>query len=93
MNAFSGTSTEDADPSCGDYASQEEAQAAYDEDNFENYQLDLDWDGEACEDYFAPATPVTADAGAGMLNVSALAAVTWAEDGRTGSNAIIVIGE
>jgi hypothetical protein len=93
MNAFSGTSTEDADPSCGDYASQEEAQAAYDEDNFENYQLDLDWDGEACEDYFAPATPVTGDAGAETLNVSALASVTWAEDGRTGSNAIIVIGE
>ena len=27
-------------------------QAAYDEDNFENYLLDLDWDGEACEDFF-----------------------------------------
>ena len=50
-----GSST-DADPSCGEYATQADAQAAYDEDQFENYQLDQDFDGEACEDFFgAPA--------------------------------------
>ena len=90
--AFAMTSVVDADPSCADYASQEEAQAAYDDDTFENYLLDLDWDGEACEDFFAPATPQANDA-VETVNVQSAAVVTWAEDGRTGSSAILVIGE
>lgn len=92
LESFTAMVVEDADPSCGDYASQEEAQAAYDEDSFENYQLDLDWDGEACEDYFAAATPVATGNEVESINITALTAVTWAEDGRTGSSAIIVIG-
>jgi len=90
--AFAMTSVVDADPSCAEYASQEEAQAAYDDDTFEYYLLDLDWDGEACEDFFAPATPQANDA-VETVNVQSAAVVTWAEDGRTGSSAILVIGE
>ena len=93
MGSLPTSSTTDADPACGDYATQEEDQAAYDEDDFENYMLDLDWDGKACEDYFAPATPVATPGGASGVNVLSLGAVTWLEEGISGSSAIVLIGE
>lgn len=84
----------DADPSCGDYASQEEAQAAYDEDQFENFQLDQDFDGEACEDYFDPqaATPAGTTA-VPYSNVLGLASVTTQEDGVRGTSTFLLIGD
>ncbi|MGI8644688.1 MAG: DUF3352 domain-containing protein [Thermomicrobiales bacterium] len=45
-------SVEDASPDCAEYDSQEEAQAAYDDDP-SLFDLDQDFDGEACEDYFS----------------------------------------
>ena len=43
----------DASESCANYATQEEAQAAYDAAESETFDLDQDFDGEVCEDYFA----------------------------------------
>ncbi len=43
----------DASESCADYASQEEAQAAYDAAESDTFDLDQDFDGEVCEDFFA----------------------------------------
>jgi hypothetical protein len=85
----------DADESCGDYATQEEAQAAYDLDDSENWMLDLDFDGEACEDYFG--TSATAEASpVGVtenLNLLSIGTVTYSLDGNTASSTILLIGE
>ncbi len=45
----------DASESCANYATQEEAQAAYDAAESGTFDLDQDFDGEVCEDYFAIA--------------------------------------
>jgi hypothetical protein len=42
----------DASERCAEYATQDEAQAAYDDDPIANFDLDFDFDGEACDDYF-----------------------------------------
>jgi hypothetical protein len=44
---------EDASESCGNYGTQEEAQAAYDAAEADTFDLDQDFDGEVCEDFFA----------------------------------------
>jgi hypothetical protein len=83
----------DADPSCGEYASQEEAQAAYDEDQFENYELDQDFDGEACEDYFGATAAATPSAAANPYqNVLGMGTVTTLEDGIYGTTTFLLIG-
>lgn len=87
------SSTLDADPACGDYATQAEAQAAYDEDDFENFNLDLDYDGEACEDFFSAATPEAGVSGIGEVNVLSVGSVTFNDGERVGSSTIILIGE
>ncbi|HEV2127991.1 MAG TPA: DUF3352 domain-containing protein [Thermomicrobiales bacterium] len=88
---------EDADPACAEFASQAEAQAAYDEDPFTNFLLDLDFDGEACEDYpFAGATPsaspvVQEDR---FANIHGLATVMYEEgDVEASSTFILIDGE
>ena len=93
--AMSSTSSVlDNDPSCGEFDTQEEAQAAYDADEFENFSLDLDFDGEACEDFFgASATPATADTGIGEINVLSIGSVTFTDGETSGSSTIILIGE
>jgi hypothetical protein len=50
----------DASESCANYATQEEAQVAYDAAEADTFDLDQDFDGEVCEDFFAAG-----DAGAG----------------------------
>lgn len=54
----------DAHPDCGQFGSQADAQAAYDTFAPGSFNLDQDFDGEACEDFYsgsaaAAATPVT----------------------------------
>lgn len=44
---------EDASPSCANYAAQADAQAAYDAAEPDTFDLDQDFDGEVCEDFFA----------------------------------------
>jgi hypothetical protein len=85
----------DADEACGDYATQEEAQAAYDLDDSENWMLDLDFDGEACEDYFGTTDTVEASP-VGVtenLNLLSIGTVTYSLDGNTASSTILLIGE
>lgn len=85
----------DADPACEEFASQEEAQAAYDEDNFDNFALDQDFDGTACEDFFAEgeATPEATPAFAETINVQSVGTVLFQEDGASGTSTIILIGD
>ncbi len=52
-----GGSMIDADPSCQNYDTQAEAQEAYDAFDEDTFDLDQDFDGEACEDFFGSATP------------------------------------
>lgn len=86
--------TLDADPACADYATQEEAQAAYDEDSFDNADLDQDFDGEACEDFFngGGATPEAA-ATADYSAIKAFATVVYDEDEVRRSSSILYIEE
>ena len=46
---------QDASESCGNYETQEEAQAAYDAAESGTFDLDQDFDGQVCEDYFGSA--------------------------------------
>ena len=87
-------STPDNDPACAEYASQDEAQTAYDEDF--NFDLDLDFDGEACEDFFNPATPdpdATPVSPTAALNILGIGTVTFDADGDIGQSTLIAIGE
>lgn len=85
----------DADPACEEFATQEEAQAAYDDDNFDNFALDQDFDGTACEDFFAEgeATPEATPAFAETINVQSVGTVLFQEDGASGTSTIILIGD
>jgi hypothetical protein len=92
-------SIEDASAECAEYATQEEAQAAYDEDP-SLFELDQDFDGESCEDYFSggeSASPETEEIAFQDMDLSALQAlgmVTFAgEDGIRGTSLIIYIEE
>ena len=82
----------DADPACREFASQELAQAAYDEDPLANSDLDTDFDGEACEDAFgATATPVAVTGS--VENMKAFAMVAFNDGTRMGSSMILYIPE
>lgn len=89
------TNMPDADPACEEFATQEEAQAAYDADNFENFALDQDFDGTACEDFFADAsaTPEATPALSDSINVLSIGTVMFQADGASGTSTIILIGE
>lgn len=92
----SSTSVLDNDMACGDYASQEEAQAAYDEDEFDLWNLDLDYDGEACEDFFAPvdASPVASPVSMTEdLNILSAGSVSYVDGDMYRTSSIILIGE
>lgn len=94
MTGLAGSDIVDADPACEAYETQEEAQAAFDEDQFENFALDQDFDGTACEDYFASATPEASPAPtAASLNLLSIGSVTFQEDDTSGTSVIFLIGE
>ncbi len=92
----------DADPTCANYASAEEAQAAYDNFDAGTENLDADFDGEVCEDFFAPAAlddggdaSDAADAFASFdaSALQAFASVGYEEDGMQRSSSILYIAE
>ena len=92
-SSMTGSSEPDADPACAEYATQEEAQLAYDEDSFEMWNLDLDFDGEACEDFFAtdaPASPVAVETV--TINLISTGTVTYNTGDAIGSSSVILIG-
>ena len=89
--ATAGLSTQDASEECAAYADQAEAQDAYDADQSTNFELDQDFDGEACEDYFVStdATPI-AEAVA-EVPVDALAMVSYKQDGYAFTSSILTL--
>lgn len=90
-----GMDSGDASEACAEFSSQAAAQEAYEADTIENFDLDLDFDGEACEDYFAApeATPV-ADASAGeFAGIRSFATVSYKEDGLAYTSSILLIAE
>ena len=88
------TAFEDNSSSCAEYSSQEEAQAAYDEDSVANFDLDLDFDGQACEDFFGAATPEASPVAESQYSaVRSFATVSYKEDGLAYTNSILVIEE
>jgi hypothetical protein len=81
----SSTSFQDASPDCGNYESQAAAQAAFEADEEGLIDLDQNFDGEACEDYFDGAPDFSA--------LRALASVQFERDGLRGSSTILYITE
>ncbi|HYO31059.1 MAG TPA: DUF3352 domain-containing protein, partial [Thermomicrobiales bacterium] len=79
---------QDADVSCAEYADQDEAQSALEEDSLENAALDGDFDGQACEDFFGASATPAATAG-GPENVRALGIVAWEREGKQGSSTLL----
>ncbi|MBA2754822.1 MAG: DUF3352 domain-containing protein [Chloroflexia bacterium] len=88
----------DASPACDEYDSQEEAQAAYDDDP-SLFDLDQDFDGEACEDAFggAEASPEAEAEAFQDLDLSAIQALGMVsftrDDDVRGTSLIITIAE
>lgn len=93
LSSSMGAGIEDADPSCGDYATQQEAQAAYDADQFANFLLDQDFDGEACEDFFGAPLATPEATGNPYPNVIGLGSVSTQEDGVNGTSTFLLIGD
>lgn len=92
--AMTAVSDLDANPACAVFATQQDAQAAYDENPFENWLLDQNFNDIACEDYFdPPAADATPDTGVNDINILAVGTVTFDSDGVIGSSTIILIGE
>jgi hypothetical protein len=94
----------DASESCANYASQEEAQTAYDAAESGTFDLDQDFDGEVCEDFFVveTETPESTDETAEMADafadvdysgIKAFASVSYDDEGMNRSSAIIYISE
>ncbi|MCV0404588.1 MAG: DUF3352 domain-containing protein, partial [Chloroflexi bacterium] len=90
----SSTSTMDNHEDCGTYATQEEAQTAYDADPSDLWLLDMDYDGEACEDFFGEAVAqASPELVSEQVNVVSAGSVTWADDEAIYFNSVIVIGD
>jgi hypothetical protein len=92
MEGSSSLDIEDASEKCAEYDSQEAAQAAYDEDSFANYELDQDFDGTACEDFFAPVGALASPTP--EFNYDALQSVivvTYEKDGFSGATVLLAI--
>jgi hypothetical protein len=95
----------DASESCANYETQEEAQAAYDAAESGTFDLDQDFDGEVCEDYFGAAetdeateaedaaAPADALADVDYSAIKALAFVSYADGDVQRSSSILYITE
>lgn len=103
-----GMGLEDASESCADYESAEAAQDAYDAGEPNTFDLDQDFDGEVCEDYFAETGTVaeiededgmaSGDfedtlANADYSAIKAFAVVGHEEDGLQHASGILYIAE
>lgn len=95
MSMESSMSVLDNDEACGDYATQEEAQEAYEADEFGLWNLDLDYDGEACEDFFSDsaspsASPVSMTEDLSILSIGS---VSYIEGDMYRNSSILLIGD
>jgi hypothetical protein len=93
-SSLGGSDIEDANEACGDYPTQADAQVAYDEDQFTNFELDMDFDGEACEDFFGTveATPATEPENP-VIGVLGLGIVSTQQDGINGTSTFLLIAD
>jgi uncharacterized protein DUF3352 len=97
VTAFSGmggAATRDANAACANFPDQAAAQAAYDADPMTNMDLDQNFNGQACEDFFAAASPEATPMAAtgGLSNLLAVGEVQFVRNGMIGSSAIILVG-
>lgn len=97
----------DASESCANYATQEEAQAAYDAGEPDTFDLDQNFNGIACEGYFAAdeSTPMALGAGdehgdgenpfanVDLSGIEAYGLVTYNDNGMQRSSSILAITE
>src|SRR5699024_9743118 len=83
----------DADEACGDYATQEEAQAAYDADPEGMWMLDQNHAGVACEDYFTADASPGASPEAESLNILAAGTVGHVDGDLYRTNSVLLIGD
>ncbi len=93
LTASSSSSTPDAGEKCADYSSQADAQAELEAEGGFSFDLDQDFDGQACEDYFATPSPDASPTP--ELNLDALKSltiVTYEKDGMAGTSALLLIG-
>lgn len=87
-------STLDNHEECATYATQAEAQDAYDADPGTLWMLDMDFDGEVCEDFFAASSPqASPESITDNINIPSAGMVTWVEDGALYTSSILVIGD
>jgi hypothetical protein len=88
-----GFTTLDASEKCAEYSTQAAAQEAFDADPATLWELDQDFDGEACEDFFNPATPAAAATpmAAQYAALKAFVTVTYERDGMTGVSSLVLI--
>ena len=83
---------QDASDRCAEFGDRSEAQIAYDDDPIANFDLDLDFDGLACDDYFNESSTSMQGVGLGVqLNVGSFAAVSYKQDGMAFTTGILVI--
>lgn len=89
----------DANSACANYETQAEAQAAYDSQETGTFELDQDFDGQACEDFFnAPADSGAAEAVTDELSTvdlsafQAFATVFHEEGGMQRTSSLLYIG-
>lgn len=96
---ISESTIKDDSPDCAKFSSQEEAQKAYDSLAEGTFDLDRNFNGIACEDFFAaPASGGNEPAMAGIegLDLSALKAfglVAFDQDGMRRTSSILYVGE
>jgi hypothetical protein len=92
--AFSASfTTPDASEKCATFSTQAAAQEAFDADPSTNWELDQDFDGEACEDFFNPSTPepVGTPMAAQYAALKAFVTVTFEQDGKSGVSSLLLI--
>jgi hypothetical protein len=89
----SSTQTVDASEKCAAYSTQAAAQAAFDADPSANADLDQNFNGQACEDYFKASTPeaVGSPEANRYAALKSLTAVTYQRNGMNGVSALLLI--
>ncbi|MFN8592712.1 MAG: DUF3352 domain-containing protein [Thermomicrobiales bacterium] len=96
---------EDASPSCERYKTQADAQAAYDAAEPDTFDLDQDFDGQVCEDFFATSEDASADTASDSSSSDPLATIDYSavkafasvsyrgDDGLPRTSAILYIAQ
>jgi Protein of unknown function (DUF3352) len=93
LSGASAAATPDAGEKCAEYNSQAAAQAELDAEGGFSFDLDQDFDGQACEDYFATPEPMASPTPEfNYKAIKSFTLVTYEKDGLAGASALLVIG-